>query len=291
MSVGQKYACRLVALLGLVLVSPGWIHAQRVSFFTVAREVVEARFQRITRKNIERKQHLVAMFQEAGCSGLSEQEVKYASTPNVICVLPGETSSVIVVGAHLDLVSDGWGAIDNWTGAALLPTLFESLRHETRRHTFIFIGFSDEEKGLIGSDYYTRKLTKSERERMRGMVNLDSLGASSTKVWASKADKNLLQWLARTARSLKVPLEGVNVEKVGTSDGESFAFIQVPNITIHSLTQETFRVLHTNKDVPAAVKMDDYYQTYRLVAAYLAVLDSVLTPPPEQKTEQPEKKD
>jgi hypothetical protein len=50
----------------------------------------------------------------------------------------------------------------------------------------------------------------------------------------------------------------------------------VPAIMVHSLTPENYTILHTSKDQMGAIKMDDYYQTYRLMTVYLAYLDEVL---------------
>jgi hypothetical protein len=46
-------------------------------------------------------------------------------------------------------------------------------------------------------------------------------------------------------------------------------------ITIHLLTQETWdaRILHSSKDRLSAIRINDYYQTYELMAAYLVLLD------------------
>jgi hypothetical protein len=54
-----------------------------------------------------------------------------------------------------------------------------------------------------------------------------------------------------------------------------------PRITIHSLTQQTFDAgsIHTAKDKFSAMRLDDYYQTYRLLSAYLAYLDLFLNGP------------
>ena len=45
---------------------------------------------------------------------------------------------------------NGEGVVDNWNGASLLPSLFESLESQALRHTFRFIGFAEEETGLSG---------------------------------------------------------------------------------------------------------------------------------------------
>jgi hypothetical protein len=72
-----------------------------------------------------------------------------------------------------------------------------------------------------------------------------------------------------------MPVSAVDVENVGSTDSEQFAARGIPSITIHSLTQETWnaKILHTSKDRFSAMRLDDYYQTYRLLAAYVAFLD------------------
>jgi hypothetical protein len=52
----------------------------------------------------------------------------------------------------------------------------------------------------------------------------------------------------------------------------------VPALAIHSLTQETFPILHTRRDQINAIHLDDYYDTYLLLRAYLAYLDQALDP-------------
>ena len=81
------------------------------------------------------------------------------------------------------------------------------------------------------------------------------------------------------AAAMKIPLEGVNVEKVGTADSESFAAYDIPRTTIHSLTQETLPILHTDRDTLKEINDDDYYQSYQLIATYLAVIDARLGQP------------
>jgi len=72
-----------------------------------------------------------------------------------------------------------------------------------------------------------------------------------------------------------LPVTAMNVEQVGSTDSEQFAARKIPSITIHSLTQQTWdaHILHTSKDKLSAMNLDNYYETYRLVAAYIAYLD------------------
>jgi Iap family predicted aminopeptidase len=121
-----------------------------------------------------------------------------------------------------------------------------------------------------------RKLSSDQRSKIKGMINFDTLGLGPTEVWASHADAPLLGALARTASAMKLPIGAMNVENVGTADSESFAAFKIPRITIHSLTQKTLPVLHSRRDRIDAIKMDEYYATYRLLAGYLAYLDHFL---------------
>jgi hypothetical protein len=245
------------------------------------RAVIEKRLKSFADDNQVRESVIRKWFAESGCAkpNLSEESVKPALPPNVICVLPGQTREVIVVGAHTDKVlRAGDGVVDNWSGASLLPSLLFSLGGQKRHHTFVFVGFTAEERGLIGSEYYVDHLSADERAHVEAMVNMDSLGLTPTKVWASHADKMLLDALTSVAAASKLPLSTVNVDKLGTTDSESFASYHIPRITLHSVTPEKMQVLHSADDTLLAINLDDYYDSYRLIAGYLRYLDGVLTP-------------
>ena len=105
------------------------------------------------------------------------------------------------------------------------------------------------------------------------MINLNSLGLSPTKLWLHGSDRRLLDLLAAVAASLSAPLGVMNIEQTGSSDSASFAKRKIPVVALHSVTPETLQILHTPKDQLNAIQRDDYYETYRLAAAYLAYLD------------------
>ncbi len=240
--------------------------------------VIEKRLEEAPKANADRELALRAMFETAGCrpSQLSEQAVRRNDPPNLVCEMPGESPELIIVGGHLDHVRKGEGVVDDWSGASMLPSLYQSLHSVRRKHTFLFIGFTDEEKGLVGSHFYVRHLSLSQLHQIRAMVNLECLGMNSPEVWADHANARLLTDFALVSRSLSIPLRGVNVENVGSDDAESFRRRKVPTITIHSVTQDTLHVLHTADDNLSAIHMPYYYESYRLVADYLAYLDATL---------------
>lgn len=283
---------RVCAAAVLFLLLHSWTsgRAQTIQYQPVSCEAVESRLGRYTGNNKQREATLKQMFTDAGCDDqhISEQPVKGSKLPNVICTLPGSSEQVIIVGAHFDRVSEGDGVVDNWSGASLLPSLYEAVKALPRKHTFIFIGFTDEEQGLVGSSFYARQMSKEQIAATSAMVNMDTLGLASTEIWGSHADKYLNSAIAYVAKQLKVPVSSVNVEGIGASaDSESFADRKIPSITIHSLTPQAWkaRILHSKNDKLSAIRLDDYYETYRLIGAYIAFLDQA--PVPAQKAAQP----
>jgi putative aminopeptidase FrvX len=266
-------------LLALTLSSA---RAETIRVGLTPRDAVEGRLREYSGTNRERGARLARMFVDAGCGeNVSEQPVKYSKAPNVICVLPGTSDRVIIVGAHFDRVPGSDGVADNWSGASLLPSLYESLKIEPRQHTYVFIGFTEEEQGLVGSHFYARKMTLEQVAATDAMINLDTLGLAPTEVWTHRSDKRLTEALFRVAMYLKMPFSGVNFERVGSTDSESFKARKIPRITIHSLTQKSYdkEILHTRKDKLSAMNLDDYYDTYHLMAVYLGFVDHLFDEP------------
>jgi putative aminopeptidase FrvX len=268
-----RIACGVLAL--------AWaLSGQTVSvpYDTVTVDEINRRLEDFKNTNSKREQELRSLFEEAGCSGehLAEQAVKHSRNPNLICVLPGQTDSKIIVGGHFDFVERGQGVVDNWSGCSLLPSLYQSLKASPRRHTLVFIAFTDEEKGMVGSAFYVHQLSKQEVRGIRAMVNLDSLGTNPTKVELDRGDKLLASALLTVASSMHLPLSAVNVHQVGRSDSDSFQDRHVPTVMIHSLTNETWPILHSPRDRMAAMHLRDYYDSYRLITEYLAYLDAAL---------------
>jgi len=244
----------------------------------VAQDVIAQRLRRLRSKDADREAELKMIFGEAGCPAdqIVEDIVRHKDPPNVICTLPGSTNSVIIVGAHFDHAAEGMGAVDDWSGASLLPSLYQSLKQNPRKHTFVFVGFTDEEKGLVGSNLYVKHLTKEQLSTVKAAVNLECLGLTPTKVWASIANPELLNDLIKVATSINVKLNGVNVERVGNDDTQAFRDNKVPVITIHSVTQETLHVLHSRRDNLEAINVGYLYESYRVAGVFLAYIDQTL---------------
>ncbi|MEM9184941.1 MAG: M28 family peptidase [Planctomycetota bacterium] len=125
--------------------------------------------------------------------GSVEIDRQAAPAANVVGVLPGEgplADEAIVIGAHYDHLGRGGlgstkpgsrevhnGADDNASGvAALLETVrVLSTRQEPLPRTVVFVAFTGEERGLLGSAEYVRNPVVP-LEKTVAMLNFDMVG-------------------------------------------------------------------------------------------------------------------
>src|SRR5262249_36180962 len=154
-------------------------------------------------------------------------------------------------------------------------SLFEGLKSSQPRLTFEFIGFTDEEKGLVGSRDYAAQLSKEHRTRILLNVNIDSIGlAGPIRVWSGRSDEFLLTSAAVVGDQVKVPIAAAPLDRRYDSDASAFSAFRIPVIDFHSLTQDKLTLLHSKQDVRSALDSKSYYGHYRFLAAYLAYLDA-----------------
>lgn len=121
---------------------------------------------------------------------LGMQLVKEKHTQNVIGFVDNGAPFTIIIGAHYDHL--GWGdenslftggraihngADDNASGVACMLELAKQLSNPQgpRNNNYLFIAFSGEEKGLYGSNYFTKHPTV-DLSKVNYMLNMDMVG-------------------------------------------------------------------------------------------------------------------
>jgi hypothetical protein len=261
---------RGAALAILVLGLCGFCAAQKLHFSPADKADVLQRTKNSPQVNQQRAAQLRAWFRQAGCAGdsLLEQKVAGSDTPNIICRMRGRSDDVIVVGAHYDQPSSGERPIDNWKSAVLLPSFYQCLRPRRRRHTMFFVAFSDNGNELTGSEAFVSQFVAAEPGHVTAMINLDALGLSPTKVWSAHSDKDLLHDLVTMVYVMKLPASQIDIAAAGKTDSEPFRSLDIPQITIHSMTQANLA-----EGAVTAFRPGNYYDSYRLICGYLAYLD------------------
>lgn len=117
-------------------------------------------------------------------------------TRNIIGILPGKSDEIIVIGAHMDHlgVRDGktfFGADDNASGTVALVATAKALTQSKAApdRTLVFIAFSAEELGLLGSIHFVKNPSSSlSLPKIKFMLNLDMVGRSNGKLTAFSFD-------------------------------------------------------------------------------------------------------
>ena len=168
-------------------------------------------------------------------------------TRNVVAFLPGRDAAlrgqVIVVGAHLDHLGRSVagaldpeardairnGADDNASGSAAVLELARLLSARPTRRSVLFLNFSGEELGLLGSQYFVEH-SPVATDSMVAMLNFDMVGRL-------RGDSLIVYGVA-TARELPALLDsataGANLhvralgDGFGPSDHSSFFARNVP---------------------------------------------------------------
>ena len=112
------------------------------------------------------------------------QAVRSFGSGNVAGLLPGDSQETIVYSAHLDhhgICAPGApdpicnGAIDNATGVAEMLEIARGFAALPRRErSVLFLAVTGEERGLLGSAWFSRHPTIA-KERMIANLNLDQL--------------------------------------------------------------------------------------------------------------------
>ncbi|UYM06438.1 M28 family metallopeptidase [Solicola gregarius] len=103
-----------------------------------------------------------------------------AKTTNVFAESrAGDPKKTVVVGAHLDSVTEGPGINDNGSGTATLLEIAEQMadlkQQPRQRVRFAFWGA--EEPGLLGSEHYVANLPNRELRKIVANLNFDMLGS------------------------------------------------------------------------------------------------------------------
>lgn len=171
-----------------------------------------------------------------------------ATSENVVAMLPGSdprlSREVVVVTTHLDHVGLGPeidgdriynGAIDNASGVAATLEMARVLRLDRPRRSVLFVAVTAEEKGLIGSDYFSRAPTV-DANRIVGAINLDGVMAFydfRSIIGYGVESSTLHEPLVRAARSMGLTLmpdPNPSVSIFTQSDHYSFVRRGVPAV-------------------------------------------------------------
>ncbi len=195
--------------------------------------------------------------------GLVTQRHAYSSTgTNIAGLLPATEPGgrTIVIGAHFDTVPGSPGANDNATGVAFVLSLARYLSSvECRAHDVIFVGFDEEEIGLIGSDAFAQLLLQQQTDVL-AVHTIDQMGwdqDGDRAIELERADEGLFEFYEVANATLPAPLT-IHGTNTGFTDHVSFrpyGFAAV-GITEEFVGGDTTPHYHLASDTYETVNMD-----------------------------------
>jgi len=230
-----------------------------------------------------------------------------AAGHNVIGVAPGRDAAlrneIVIVGAHYDHLGLGGfgsldpdstgsvhnGADDNASGIAALERIATEIAAAPPARTVVFIAFSGEEEGVLGSTYYTRN-PLFPMSAVTSMVNLDMVGRLR--------NNKLIVYGVETAAEFRGLLDSLNTtagfelhasgDGYGPSDHQSFYLAGKPVLHLFTDLHEDYH--RATDDWPkinavGLVRVADFTASIvRALADRKQALTFINTPPPSTAT-------
>ncbi|OAD91701.1 peptidase M28 [Aequorivita soesokkakensis] len=173
----------------------------------------------------------------------SEKNDSTETGENVIGYIDNKAENTVVIGAHYDHLGMGGegslyregeaihnGADDNASGVAMMLHLADSLQKKgsPKNNNYLFIAFSGEEEGLLGSNYFVKNPTINTK-KVTYMLNMDMVGRLNSEntlaVYGVGTSPILKQTVNANAGDLNI---AENESGVGPSDHTSFYLADIP---------------------------------------------------------------
>jgi len=173
---------------------------------------------------------------------------------NIIAFIDNNKKNTVIIGAHYDHIGYGGqysldrgvneihnGADDNASGTAMLISLAKQLKNRNDlKNNYLFIAFSAEELGLIGSRYFVNSEI-FDSESINFMINLDMVGRLNEErelsiygVGTSSIFKQVVNSLNNNFK-LKIINDGT-----GPSDHTSFYNKDIPVLFFNTGSHENY---------------------------------------------------
>jgi hypothetical protein len=225
------------------------------------------------------------------------QEPSSYDLKNIVCEKPGSTNNTVMISAHYDSrmedinnsTARAPGADDNASGVSALLEIARILSNVSLNHTIIFVLFSGEEQGKLGSTYYADYIDKTDVD-LDLLINLDMMGFSSdiaNDFLVEYDNGNVVQDNDKYSRAVANFIKGV-AEKytnlnttlglLGNSDYLPFEALGYTVIGLHDdgVTKNPDHH-HTTADTPDTLNYEYLTSTTKLVLATILNLDSLMT--------------
>lgn len=261
-----------------------------IVFWNMPQSSVDFLLKYVPQTNPIRLAQLRQTFHDLQCRAPNLRELAFPGGKNLLCTLPAGRSSslaspeqpqkpnIIVFLADYKHEGRGQSAVDNWTGALMVPFIYHALTVAPRIHTFLFA----EVEGAAGARALLDSFSVEERRRILGVVALDCLGLGPLRYFVNSFDSltgSDFNWLSfqleQAALDEHVPaavsaLPGGWFKVDPTGD---FRYNNIQSIVLFTVDFKSRKIPGSSQDTYASLKPDMYYENLDRLAVYAVELD------------------
>ncbi len=216
-----------------------------------------------------------------------------ADAHNVIGFIDNHKKNTIIIGAHQDHLGynefggslakvEGQihnGADDNASGVAMMLQLMRKIKQtkKLRKNNYIFIAFSGEEQGLLGSNYFVKNPT-TDLKSVAYMLNFDMLGRldSTKKTLTIFGVGTSPVWKDKLMPKIKTDTTQIKIKTsesgTGNSDHTSFYLKGIPVLHYFTGLHSDY---HKPSDDESLINYHGMYLSYQVVLQNIKLVNKV----------------
>ena len=213
----------------------------------------------------------------------AKSKVVHVEDRNVAGMIKGELDEWIIFGAHHDHLGYGYfgardarsamgeihnGADDNASGVATVLEIAEALAKSGKkpRRSFLFLTFTGEEKGLLGSSWYVRNPLIAH-EKVYAMINIDMIGRIDNHklTMDGTSCSKVLDRVCKEVAPLFPELEIGFSDKPPMPASDHWPFFSKAGIPVFFPFGGMNRLMHTAEDDAETINYEDMLPTIKML--------------------------
>ncbi|WP_372369788.1 M28 family metallopeptidase [Candidatus Uabimicrobium sp. HlEnr_7] len=234
---------------------------------------------------IEARDWLVKQYQDLGLEVSTPSfNVSFTTAYNVVAVMKGteRPDEFFIVGGHYDSISQSPntaapGSEDNASGASGVLEMARAFAKNPPKSTIIFINFSGEEQGLVGSYKHVDELfAKGDQGKLKAALIMDMIGYTSDDdldllLETADVGKHLFPVFTAAAQQY-TSLRIVTSLRPFGSDHVPYIKRGLPGLLTIENDWDDYKPYHTTNDRPSKVSIDMGREVLRMNVVTLAML-------------------
>ncbi|MCF6227203.1 MAG: M20/M25/M40 family metallo-hydrolase [Planctomycetes bacterium] len=216
---------------------------------------------------------------------IAKSELKFDDCQNVAAKIEGQTDEWVIFGAHHDHIGFGYfgardadrggmgkihnGADDNASGVSTVLEIAEAYAESgiKPKRGFLFLTFTGEEKGLLGSSWYV-KHPLVPHDKVAAMINIDMIGRLKDNKVAltGTASSKVLDGLCKEVAPLFPSLDVKFSTRPPMARSDHWPFFKDAGIPVFFPFGGMNNLMHTADDDADTINYVDLHTTIKLLA-------------------------